>query len=171
MKSTTRRTLATVVTGVTAALGAAATPAAANPTVPIPVPLEGASKALGVELPRAGLQVPLVTPGVPQGPRFVTGRMLPEHTLPQVPINSALPGVNLQAPLPHPLDDRFDHVGIAAPASDLRALGPGLNLEAPLTPPTPGNYGLPRLKMPEAGIAAPVLQTVADAELGAGPGR
>jgi hypothetical protein len=43
--------------------------------------------------------------------------------------------------------------------------------DAPLTGPDPQHFGLPALKQPELGILAPVLQTVADADLGSGPGR
>ncbi|MFF8730443.1 hypothetical protein ACF073_28770 [Streptomyces sp. NPDC015171] len=171
MKSTTRATLAAVITGVTAAVGAAATPAAAAPgPIPVPVPLDGVSQSTGLEMPKAYLELPLLTPGVPEGPRYVTGRLLPDHTLPRVPITGMLPGAHLRVPLPHALGDGFDHVGIDLPASSLRTLGPGLNLDAPLTPPNPANFGLPSLKMPQASVIAPVLQTVADADLGAGPG-
>lgn len=166
MKSTTRGTLAAVVTGVAAAVGAAATPAAAVGTVPIPVPLGGLS-TLGMEAPKVGLEmpVPLLMPGVPEGPRYVTGHLLPERTLPPVPLTGALPGVSLSAPLPQVLGDGFDHVAVSTPTNDLRTLTPGLSLDAPLTPPNPGNFGLPSLKQPEAGVIAPALQTVADANL------
>ncbi|ARP70287.1 hypothetical protein LK07_11400 [Streptomyces pluripotens] len=171
MKSTTRGTLAAVITGVAAAVGAAATPAAAAVgTVPVPVPLDGVSQSLGMEVPTAGLEVPLLTPGAPDGPRYVTGHLLPDRTLPQLPVTSTLPGADLRAPVPHLLGDRFDHVGVDAPASDLRTLAPGLNVDAPLTPPNPENFGLPDLKLPEAGLLAPVLQTAAGANLGTGPG-
>ncbi|MEV6111217.1 hypothetical protein AB0L59_01555 [Streptomyces sp. NPDC052109] len=171
MKSTTRGTLAAVIAGAAAAVGTAATPAAAVGTVPVPVPLEGVSGALGTEVPKAGLEIPVLTPGVPDGPRYVTGRLVPDRTLPQTPLNGALPGAVLDAPLPQVLGDRFDHVGIDAPASDLRTLGPGLNLDAPLTAPDPDNFGLPALKQPEISLLAPVVQTVADANLGAGAGK
>jgi hypothetical protein len=170
MKPTTRGTLAAVITGVTAAVGAAATPAAAIGTVPVPVPLDGVSQSLGMEVPKAGLELPLLMPGAPDGPRYVTGRLLPDRTLPQLPVTGALPGANLRAPLPHLLGDRFDHLGIDAPASDLRTLGPGLNVDAPLTQPNPDNFGLPDLKLPQVGVLAPVLQTVAGADLGTGTG-
>jgi len=170
MKSTTRGTLAAVITGVAAALGAAATPAAAVGTVPVPVPLEGAEQALGMELPKVGGEIPLPTPGKPDGPRYVEGRLIPEHVLPQLPVTGGLPGAGLRAPLPHVLGDQFDHIGLSTPASDLRTLAPGLNLDAPLTPPNPDNAGLPDLKLPEAGLLAPVLQTVPGADLGMGPG-
>ncbi|MET9909133.1 hypothetical protein ABZZ74_20360 [Streptomyces sp. NPDC006476] len=171
MKSTTRGTLAAVLTGVAAAVGAAAaTPAAAIGTVPVPVPLAGAEQSLGMELPKLGGEIPLPTPGRPDGPRYVEGRLIPEHVLPQLPVAGGLPGAGLRAPLPHVLGDRFDHVGLSTPASDVRTLAPGLNLDAPLSPPNPRNAGLPDLKLPEAGVLTPVLQTVPGANLGLGPG-
>lgn len=170
MKSTTRGTLAAVVTGIAATVGAAG-PAAASGAVPVPVPLGGVSTALDMELPHLGAQVPLVKPGAPEGPRYVTGRLLPERTLPQLPVSSGLPGVDARSPLPHVLGDGgFDHVGLDAPASDLRALAPGLSVDAPVSSPDAGNFGLPRPKLPQAGILTPVLQNVSDANLESGPG-
>ncbi|MFJ4786439.1 hypothetical protein [Streptomyces sp. NPDC088794] len=171
MKSTTRGTLAAVLTGVAAAVGAAtATPAAAVGTVPVPVPLEGAEQALNIALPKVGGEIPVPMPGKPDGPRYVEGRLIPERVIPQLPVHGGLPGLGLRAPLPHILGDDFDHVGLQTPASDLRTLAPGLSLDAPLTPPNADNAGLPDLKLPQAGVLAPVLQTVPGANLGLGPG-
>ncbi|MFH9660858.1 hypothetical protein ACH4NF_22495 [Streptomyces sp. NPDC017248] len=170
MKPITRGTLAAVVTGVAATVGAAG-PAAAAGTVPVTLPLGGVSTALGMEVPRLGAQLPLPTPGAPDGPRYVTGRLLPDRTLPQVPVNSGLPGLDATAPLPHLLGDGgFDHLGVDAPGGDLRALAPGLSVDAPLTAPDGGHSGLPGTKLPQAGLLAPVLQTDADGTLGTGPG-
>ncbi|MGW2488724.1 hypothetical protein ACWCV9_16145 [Streptomyces sp. NPDC001606] len=170
MKPTTRGTLAAVVTGVAAAMGAAATPAAAVGTVPVPVPLEGVSQSLGMEVPKASLELPLIMPEAPDGPRYVTGRLVPDRTLPQVPVSGALPGVDLRAPLPRLLGDRFDHVALDAPANDLHTLAPGLSADLPLTAPNPDNFGLPDLKLPQLGLLAPVVRTVAGGDLGTGPG-
>ncbi|WP_329250061.1 hypothetical protein OG223_19540 [Streptomyces sp. NBC_01478] len=170
MKSTTRGTIAAVLTAVAAAAGAAATPAAALGTVPVPVPLGGAESALGMELPKLGGEIPVPMPGSPEGPRYVEGRLIPEHALPQLPVHGGLPGVGLRAPLPHVLGDGFDHLGVSTPASDLRTLAPGLGLDLPLTPPNPDNFGLPDLKAPQVGVLAPVLQTVPGADLVTGAG-
>jgi hypothetical protein len=170
MKPTTRGSLAAVVTGVTAAVGVAASPAAAVGTVPVPVPLNGAEKSLGMELPEIGAELPLLVPGSPEGPRYVEGRLVPDRALPQVPVRGGLPGADVRAPLPRLLGGDFGHLGLRAPASDLRTLSPGLAVDAPLTPPNPDNYGLPGLKLPQAGVAAPALQTVPGAELLMGPG-
>ncbi|MFJ5263793.1 hypothetical protein ACIQAC_25360 [Streptomyces sp. NPDC088387] len=170
MKQSTRGTLAAVVTGVAAVVGAAASPAAAVETVPVPVPLNGLENSLNMELPKLGGEVPLPVPGAPEGPRYVEGRLIPERTLPQLPVTAGLPGAGLRAPLPHILGDDFDHVGVEAPAADVRTLAPGLSVDAPLTPPNPDNYGLPGAKLPQVGVLAPVLQTVPGAELVMGPG-
>ncbi|CCK29973.1 putative secreted protein [Streptomyces davaonensis JCM 4913] len=169
MKSTTRGTLVAVVTGVAAAVAGAA-PAAAVGTVPVPVPLDGVEKSLNIELPTIGGEVPVPMPGAPEGPRYVEGRLIPERVIPQLPVTGGLPGLGLRTPLPQLLGDQFDHVGVDAPASDLRTLAPGLTLDAPLTPPNPENFGLPEPKLPQVGLLAPVLQTVTGADLTAGPG-
>ncbi|MEU7422884.1 hypothetical protein [Streptomyces sp. NPDC040750] len=169
MKSTTRGTLAAVVTGIAATVASAA-PAAAAGTVPVPVPLGGVSTALDMEVPTLAAELPLPKPGAPDGPRYVTGRLLPARTLPQLPVSTGLPGVDARSPLPHVLGDGFDHIGVDAPATDLRALAPGLSVDAPLTAPRADNFGLPGTKIPQAGVLAPVLQTATDANLGTGPG-
>lgn len=168
MKSTTRGTLVAVVTGVAAAVAGAA-PAAAVGTVPVPVPLDGVEKSLNMELPRIAGELPVPMPGAPEGPRYVEGRLIPERVLPQLPVTGGLPGLDVRSPLPHLLGDDFDHVGVDAPASDLRTLAPGLTLDAPLTPPNPDNFGLPDPKLPQVGLLAPVLQTVTGADVAAGP--
>ncbi|MEV7289546.1 hypothetical protein AB0O01_34200 [Streptomyces sp. NPDC093252] len=170
MKPSTRGTLAALATGVAAALGAAATPASASGTVPVPVPLEGVEHSLNMEVPTLSAELPLPVPGAPDGPRHVEGRLLPDRALPQVPVSTGLPGAQLRAPLPRLLGDQFDHLGVEVPAADVRALAPGLTLDAPLTPPDPDNFGLPGLKLPQAGVLTPVLQTVPGADIAMGPG-
>ncbi|KUN82099.1 hypothetical protein [Streptomyces griseoruber] len=171
MKPTTRGTLAAVLTCVAAAAGAAvATPAAAVGTVPVPVPLNGLENSLGMELPEVGGEVPLPTPGSPEGPRYAEGRLIPERAVPQLPVSAGLPGAGVRAPLPELLGSGFQHLGLDAPATDLRTLGPGLALDAPLTPPNPDNFGLPEPKLPQAGVLTPVLQAVPVANLGLGQG-
>ncbi|MFF8092110.1 hypothetical protein [Streptomyces sp. NPDC016675] len=170
MKSTTRRTLAAVVTGVAAAVGVAAAPAVAAGAIPVPVPLGGAETALGMELPDVAGELPVPTAGTPEGPRYAEGRLLPERTLPQLPVRSGLPGVDLRQPLPQVLGDEFDHAAVQAPAAELRALAPGLSLDAPLSAPDGGGFGLPTAKLPQAGVLTPVVQTVPAADLGVGPG-
>ncbi|KOV95157.1 hypothetical protein [Streptomyces sp. NRRL B-3648] len=169
MKPITRGTLAVVVTSVAAAVGAAA-PAAASGTVPVTVPLGGVSRSLGAEVPTLGAEVPLLKPGVPDGPRYVTGRLVPDRVLPQLPVRSGLPGLHTRAPLPHLLDDGFDHLDVDSPTGGLRALTPGLSVDAPLTAPDGSNVGVPEAKMPQAAVLAPVLRTVADGNVGTGPG-
>ncbi|GGL70189.1 hypothetical protein GCM10010129_12080 [Streptomyces fumigatiscleroticus] len=168
MKSTSRGTLAAVVAGVAAAVGVTATPATA--AVPVPVPLGGAEQSLHMELPEVTGELAVPRPGAPEGPRFSRSRLLPERALPQLPVSSGLPGADARAPLPHVLGDDFDHAAVDAPASELRALAPGLALNPPLTSPDPENYGVPRARLPQAGVVTPAVQTVPTADLGVGPG-
>ncbi|MFL4904215.1 hypothetical protein ACJ6WF_13775 [Streptomyces sp. MMS24-I2-30] len=169
MKSTTRGTLAAVATGVAAVVGAA-TPAAAVGTVPVPVPLDGVEKSLHAPMPKLAVELPMLMPGAPEGPRYAGGQLLPARTLPRLPIGGSLPGAGLQAPLPKALGG-FDQLRADAPASGIRALTPGLSADAPLTAPNPDAFGLPGLKLPQAGVVAPVLRGVPTANLGLGSGR
>ncbi|MEU6229131.1 hypothetical protein [Streptomyces sp. NPDC047042] len=167
MKSTTRTLAAAVLTGVAAAVGAAA-PAVAADTVPVPVPLDGVEKSLNVSLPKVGGELPLLTPGVPEGPRYVEGQMIPASALPQVPMGAALPGLSADAPLPQLLGKGFDEAGVSVPAADLRTLTPGLSVDTPLTAPNSDVFGLPTLKEPQAAVLTPLLQTAPTGALGLG---
>ncbi|WAU79585.1 hypothetical protein O1Q96_07420 [Streptomyces sp. Qhu-G9] len=167
MKSTTRGTLAAVVTCVAAAV---ATPAVAADGVPVAVPLEGVENSLNMEMPRIGGTVPLLMPGSPDGPRYVEGRLLPDRAVPQLPVSGQLPSLDLRTPLPRVLGDTFDHLAASTPTSDLRALTPGASLDAPLSAPRPDKLGLPDPKLPEVGILAPILQAAPGANLGLAPG-
>lgn len=156
-------------TGVAAAMGAAAaTPAVAAGTVPVPVPLGGVENALNVKAPKIAGELPMPMPGGPEGPRYVEGRLIPEHVLPQLPVNGGLPGGDVRTPLPHILGDGFDHLGVGAPAADLKTLTPGLSLDTPLTAPSADNVGSP--KLPQAAVLPPLLKTVPGANLEMGSG-
>ncbi|MFK0018016.1 hypothetical protein [Streptomyces sp. NPDC090798] len=171
MKPTTRGTLAAVVTGVAAVMGAAAaTPAVAAATVPVPVPLDGVERALNLQTPKIAGELPVPMPGGPDGPRYVQGRMLPERAVPQLPVGAGLPGADVRAPLPHLLGHGFDHLGVDAPAAAVSTLTPGLSLDAPLTAPNPDHAGLPGLKLPQAAVLGPLLKTVPGANVGMGAG-
>ncbi|GGN54653.1 hypothetical protein GCM10011579_013940 [Streptomyces albiflavescens] len=158
-------------TGVAATMGAAvATPAVAAGTVPVPVPLDGVENALNVKAPKISGELPVPMPGGPRGPRYVEGRLIPEHVLPQLPVNGGLPGANVHTPLPHVLGDGFDHFGVGAPAADLRTLTPGLSLDTPLTAPKADHFGLPDAKLPQVAVLTPLLKTVPAANLDMGAG-
>ncbi|MFG2308573.1 hypothetical protein ACGFS9_07755 [Streptomyces sp. NPDC048566] len=170
MKPTTRGTLAAVMTGMAAAVGAAATPAAAADTAPVPVPLNGVEQALHLRTPHLAGELPVPVPGAPEGPRYVEGRMIPEHALPRLPLAAGLPGADLRTPLPHLVAEGTDHLGVSAPAADLRTLTPGLSLDAPLGAPNADNFGLPDARMPQAAVLTPLLQTMPGANVETGSG-
>ncbi|MFF3610431.1 hypothetical protein [Streptomyces sp. NPDC002580] len=168
MKPTTRGSLAAALTGVAAAVGAAAaTPAVA---VPIPVPLNGAEQALGLKTPRIAGELPVPLPGGIDGPRYVEGRMIPDRTVPQVPLSGGLPGADVHAPLPRVLGHGFEHVGLDAPAAALRTLTPGLSLDTPRGGPTSAKRGPAEPRLPQAALLAPLLRTTPAANLELGPG-
>ncbi|HET9381463.1 MAG TPA: hypothetical protein VFP69_11610 [Streptomyces sp.] len=169
MKSTTRGTLAAVITGIAAAVGAA-TPAVAADTLPAPVPLEGAEQSLGVELPEARAEMPFPSAGVPDAPRYTEDGVMPDRVVPPLPLGSTLPGLRMRAPLPHLAGAGYDHLGAELPVTGLRALTPGLDAEAPLTPPHPDGFGLPATRQPQARLLAPAVEAVPAANLGVGPG-
>ncbi|MEV5787610.1 hypothetical protein AB0L42_42665 [Streptomyces sp. NPDC052287] len=171
MKPSTRGTLAAVVTGVAAVIGAAAaTPAVAAGTVPVPVPLDGVERGLNLPVPEIAGQLPVPMPGSPEGPRYVEGRLLPDGTVPQLPVSAGLPGADVRTPLPHLLGEGFDHLGLDAPAADLATLPPGLSLDAPLIAPNPEHLGMPDPKLPQAAVLTPPLKTAPEADLGMGAG-
>ncbi|MEW2166925.1 hypothetical protein AB0912_28555 [Streptomyces sp. NPDC007084] len=171
MKPTTRGTLAAVMTGVAAVVGAAAaTPALAADSVPVPVPLNGVEQALNLRAPHIAGELPVPVPGAPEGPRYVEGRLLPDHALPQLPLAGGLPGADLRTPLPHLLGEGVDHLGVSAPAADLRTLTPGLSLDTPLSAPNARNFGLPDVRLPQAAVLTPLLQTVPGANVETGSG-
>ncbi|MFM9457365.1 hypothetical protein [Streptomyces europaeiscabiei] len=167
MKPTTRGTLAAVVTGVAAAVGASAAPAVAAATVPVPLQLEGVEHSLNVKAPKLGGELPVLMPGAPEGgPKYVEGRLLPASALPQMPLGAALPGLKAETPLPRIVGEGFERVGVDAPAADLRTLTPGLNVDTPLTAPDPAGLGLPSLKDPQVAVLPPLLRTEPTANLG-----
>ncbi|UUU33863.1 hypothetical protein JIX56_30695 [Streptomyces sp. CA-210063] len=169
MKSSPRGTLAAVVTGVVAALGAgAAAPAVAAESVPVLVPLEGVEKSHNMKLPKIGGEVPLPTQGRPEGPHYVEGRLIPENTLPQVPLEAPLPGLSAESPLPRVVGKGFERATLSAPAADLKTLTPGLSLDAPLTAPDPEASSLPTLQKPQAAVRTPLLRTAPTVDMGLG---
>ncbi|MFJ7045170.1 hypothetical protein CTU88_07125 [Streptomyces sp. JV178] len=169
MKSTPRGTLTAVVAGVAAVLGAgSATPAVAAESVPVLVPVEGVEKAHDVTLPKVGGEVPLPTQGRPAVPRYVEGRLLPENTVPQVPLRAPLPGLSAEAPLPRPVGKGFERAAVRVPTADLRTLTPGLSMDAPVAAPDAEAAELTTLKEPQAALRTPVLRTAPTAYLGLG---
>ncbi|MFF3287957.1 hypothetical protein [Streptomyces sp. NPDC003023] len=157
MKSTTRGSLAAVLACMASAVAAA--PAVAGTSVPVILPLESLETAVPVEAPELRTGVPVPVPGAPQGPRHVTGTLLPQDTLPALPVTSELPRTLLEIPVENPLGEGNLGVAEASSAeSDLKAVTPGAALGAPLTAPDGDALGLPAPTLPQAALVGPVLQ-------------
>jgi hypothetical protein len=165
MKMTARGSIAALVTCVASAVGVS--PALAVGAVPVDVPLEALEVPLGMETPHLATGVPLLTPGVPDGPRHHTGELLPNPILPMVPLAGELGTTDATSPLPSLLGTGRDGVAeVASPASDVAARTPGAVLGAPLAEPGAEHFGLPELALPKLGILAPTLQGDPAAALG-----
>ncbi|MFF7259674.1 hypothetical protein ACFZCL_05170 [Streptomyces sp. NPDC008159] len=119
-------------------------------------------------LPKVGGEVPLPTQGRPVGPHYVEGRLLPENTVPQVPLRAPLPGLSAEAPLPRPAGKGFERAAVRVPTADLRTLTPGLSMDAPVAAPDAEAADLTTLKEPQAALRTPVLRTAPTAHLGLG---
>ncbi|MBM9619639.1 hypothetical protein [Streptomyces zhihengii] len=156
-KWTTRGSLAVLVACAASAVGAA--PALAGTSVPVTVPLESVEAALPVDAPALSTGVPVPVPGAPEGPRHVTGNLLPQNTLPAVPFTGELPETLLELPVENPLGEgRLGVAQVASEASDLTLASPGASVGAPLTQPRAELLGQPEATLPQAGLVAPVLQ-------------
>lgn len=164
MKLTTRGSLAAVMACMATAV--AATPAVAVEPVPVTVPLESLETVLPLEAPALSTGVPVLVPGVPDGPRHVTGRLLPESTVPTVPFTGELPKTLLELPVENPLGE--GNLGVAraaSQASDLKLTAPGASLGAPLSEPRAHLFGQPEPTLPQVALITPVLQGTPAADL------
>ncbi|MCT9093072.1 hypothetical protein N4G70_30015 [Streptomyces sp. ASQP_92] len=158
MGITSRAGLASVLTCI--ATAAAVAPAAAAPTVPVDVPLGGLNTVLPFDAPTVRTGMPLPVPGTPDGPRYVTGNLLPHNMVPALPVETALPDTHVGTPLPDPLSPRtLGTPQLVAPDTALHVLTPGADLGAPLSQPRAGLYGLPAVTLPQAGLTAPAVQS------------
>ncbi|MFF0446828.1 hypothetical protein ACFYT4_10505 [Streptomyces sp. NPDC004609] len=164
MKSTTRASLTALMACMASAVAAA--PAAAAASVPVTLPLESLETVLPLEAPGLSTGVPVPVPGAPDGPRHVTGRMLPQRVLPQVPFTSGLPRTALEVPLESPLVEGAPGLARAAvEAPDTRLTTPGASLGAPLSAPRPELFGQPEPVLPEAALLTPALAGTPAADL------
>ncbi|MET7618280.1 hypothetical protein [Streptomyces sp. NPDC005408] len=144
----------------------AAAPAVAGPSVPVTLPLESLETVLPVEAPALRAGVPVPVPGAPDGPRYATGKLLPEGTVPQVPFTSTLPETLLEAPVENPLGE--GNIGVARAASeatDLKLTSPGASVGAPVSEPRADLFGRPEAVLPELSVLTPTLQGTPAADL------
>ncbi|WP_415948038.1 hypothetical protein [Streptomyces sp. KLOTTS4A1] len=151
MKLTSRIGLAGVLAGVASVAGVSS--AAAADSVPLIVPLEALENGLPIEAPTIQGAMPLPAAGRPAPPQYTEGRLMPQATLPQIPLSSALPAAAVDAPLKNPLSgERMTGAALEAAEAPVEILSPGLGLESPLVPPEPGRLDLPGLKAPELAV-------------------
>lgn len=164
MKMTARGSIAALMTCMAAA--GAASPAAAD--VPVGVPLEGVESTLGIDAPRVATGVPVPVVGAIDAPRFHTGELMPERTLPTVPLDLGLGRTLVASKVPNALGpEKKDAEGsLEAPATTMAARGPGAVLGLPLTAPDASNYGLPNVTLPKLGVVGPELVGEPSALLG-----
>ncbi|MDJ0347136.1 hypothetical protein QMK19_38780 [Streptomyces sp. H10-C2] len=162
---TARGGLAALMTCVAAAVAAA--PAAAVEYVPAGVPLDGLETVLPLNSPTVRSGVPLPVVGAPEGPRHVTGQLLPDRLLPRVPVTGELAPTLIKAPLPDlPGQDARREASLATPVSEVAASSPGASLAAPVTEPRGNALGLPDLAVPGAALLTPELRGAPVAGLG-----
>ncbi|MET9515884.1 hypothetical protein [Streptomyces sp. NPDC002994] len=141
------------------ATAAAASPAAAGTSAPVDLPLEHLERVLPVEAPELRTGVPVPVAGVPDGPRYVTGRLLPEKTLPAVPFTAELPETEVELPVKDPLGEgNLGALRAVSEASDLTLKAPGATVGAPLSAPREHLSGLPEPVLPQLGLVSPILQ-------------
>ncbi|MGX1883373.1 hypothetical protein [Streptomyces sp. NPDC055287] len=158
MKVTTRGSVAAAFMACLAT-AAAVSPAAAGTSVPVDLPLESLQTVLPVQAPELRTGVPVPVAGVPDGPRHVTGRLLPENALPAVPFTAELPDTKLVLPVEDPLGEgRLGALGAVSEASDLALTAPGASVGAPVSAPREHLLGRPEPVLPQVALITPVLQ-------------
>ncbi|GAA4907241.1 hypothetical protein ACFPM3_13355 [Streptomyces coeruleoprunus] len=152
-----------------AAAAALASPAAAA-EAPVEVPLQPLGMVLPMEPPTVSTGVPLPMPGTPEGVGRVGEGGLPELLLlPRTPIAGELPETEIAAPLPALLGGRpLGTALLTSPSSEVKTSTPGATLGEPLTLPKAESLGLPGVRLPSAGLLAPVLSGALESDLGLG---
>ncbi|MGW0735684.1 hypothetical protein [Streptomyces sp. NPDC002851] len=144
-----------------------------DPAVPVPVtlPLEAARHASPVDppvaVPHVYGEVPLVLTRGPGAPRFSEDSLLPERTIPQIPLNTSVPHTVVDAPVTNPLSEkRVAGVDLDTSKAPVRATSPGMAVDAPLTRPGAGPLMLPKAKLPDAAMLTPMLRANPKADAG-----
>ncbi|MGY0025068.1 hypothetical protein [Streptomyces sp. cg35] len=165
-----RGTIAVLAGCIAAAAGA--TPAVASGQVPVEVPLGGVERALHMDVPRLSTAAPIPIPGTPEGPRYEKDHVLPQGTVPRLPLSSELPATEAEVPLPRLLGpedaEHTDRLGLDTEASPVRTLTPGASVNPPLTGPRPHRFGLPEVSAPQAALGTPDVQAQPGADLALG---
>ena len=167
MGNKVRGTIAVLAGCIAAAAGA--TPAVASAEAPVRVPLEGVENALHMEAPEISTAVPVPIPGTPEGPEFSADHVLPQKTVPRLPVSSGLPATEVDVPVPQllPAGDS-SHLGVRTAASDVRTATLGASVNPPLSGPQAERLGLPKMSTPQLAVGAPDVQAQPGADLAFG---
>ncbi|MFD8572912.1 hypothetical protein [Streptomyces sp. NPDC059639] len=167
MSINVRGTIAVLAGCLAAATGA--TPAFASANVPIEVPLGGVESALHTDLPELRTEAPVPIPGAPEGPSYSQDHVLPQHTLPRLPVSTDLPATEAGMTVPQLLPtERTDRIGLSTEGSPVHTLTPGASVNPPLSGPRPERLGLPQVSAPQAALGAPDVQAEPGADLAMG---
>ncbi|MFF8607347.1 hypothetical protein ACF06X_15550 [Streptomyces sp. NPDC015346] len=148
------------------ASAAMAAPASAA-EAPVVVPLQGLEPVIPMDAPTVASGVPLPVPGGPTG--FHKGRsgVLPDVTLPQVPVSSTVPRTVLDAPLPEVIEGSEPGKALlTSPRTPMKAATPGAEVGNPVVLPGDNRFGMPAFTEPNVGVLAPVMNGTLDSQLG-----
>jgi translation initiation factor IF-2 len=148
---------------------------AAEPRVPVVVPLETLEASLPVDAPAVGGSLPVTLVKVPSAkdmaPGARPGGMPPQASVPPLR-TSGMPSASVEAPLPAvPETGGSSTVRVETPQAPLDTVGPKATLGLPVGAPRPGAPrpgapGVPQLKPPGAAVTSPTVQGQPAADVG-----
>lgn len=148
------------------ASAAMAAPAAAA-EAPVIVPLQGLEPVIPMDAPSVATGVPLPVPGGPTGFQEGQSGLLPDVTLPRVPISSTIPETLVAAPLPEVIEGSEPGKALfATPSSPVKATTPGATVGNAVVAPRGDRLGLPDLAVPEIGVLTPAVSGALDSQAG-----
>ncbi|MFD7322323.1 hypothetical protein ACFV9D_14750 [Streptomyces sp. NPDC059875] len=148
------------------ASAAMAAPAAAA-EAPVVVPLQGLEPVIPMDAPSVATGVPLPVPGGPTGFQEGQSGLLPDVTLPRVPVSSTIPETLVAAPLPEVIEGSEPGKALfATPSAPVKATTPGATVGNPVVAPRGDRLGLPDLAVPEVGVLTPAVSGALDSQLG-----
>ncbi|MEU9863960.1 hypothetical protein AB0D99_24105 [Streptomyces sp. NPDC047971] len=148
------------------ASAAMAAPAAAA-EAPVTIPLQGLEPVIPMDAPTVATGVPVPVPGGPTGFQEGQSGLLPDVTLPRVPIAGTVPETLVAAQLPEIIEGSEPGKALfATPSSPVKATTPGATVGNPVVAPRGDRLGLPDLAVPEIGVLTPAVSGALDSQAG-----